>query len=139
MEEGLMAKLIDGKAIREQELDRLGRRVAELKSDGISPSLAVIIVGSDPASRIYVNNKKATCERTGIISIEHALPEETTTAELLELIDSLNADPAVNRARAHIARKGCRLLPPGECRQALDRQRSPCTLHSYGHGHNAGA
>lgn len=91
-----MAKLIDGKAIREQELDRLGRRVSELKSEGISPSLAVIIVGSDPASRIYVNNKKAACERTGIISIEHALPEETTTAELLELIDSLNADPAVS-------------------------------------------
>lgn len=91
-----MAKLIDGKAIREQELDRLGRRVSELKSEGISPSLAVIIVGSDHASRIYVNNKKAACERTGIISIEHALPEETTTAELLELIDSLNADPAVS-------------------------------------------
>ena len=70
-----MAKLIDGKAIREQELDRLGRRVSELKSEGISPSLAVIIVGSDHASRIYVNNKKAACERTGIISIEHALPE----------------------------------------------------------------
>lgn len=91
-----MAKLIDGKAIREQELDRLGRRVSELKSEGISPSLAVIIVGSDHASRIYVNNKKAACERTGIISIEHALPEETTTAELLELIDSLNVDPAVS-------------------------------------------
>lgn len=91
-----MAKLIDGKAIREQELDRLGRRVSELKSEGISPSLAVIIVGSDHASRIYVNNKKAACECTGIISIEHALPEETTTAELLELIDSLNADPAVS-------------------------------------------
>lgn len=91
-----MAKLIDGKAIREQELDRLGRRVSELKSEGISPSLAVIIVGSDHASRIYVNNKKAACECTGIISIEHALPDETTTAELLELIDSLNADPAVS-------------------------------------------
>ena len=91
-----MAKLIDGKAIREQELDRLGRRVSELKREGISPSLAVIIVGSDHASRIYVNNKKAACERTGIISIEHALPEETTTAELLKLIDSLNADPAVS-------------------------------------------
>lgn len=91
-----MAKLIDGKAIREQELDRLGRRVSQLKSEGISPSLAVIIVGSDHASRIYVNNKKAACERTGIISIEHALPEETTTAELLELIDSLNVDPAVS-------------------------------------------
>ena len=62
-----MAKLIDGKAIREQELDRLGRRVSELKSEGISPSLAVIIVGSDHASRIYVNNKKAAPAVSGIL------------------------------------------------------------------------
>lgn len=91
-----MTKLIDGKAIRECELDRIGRKVTELKGEGICPALAVIIVGNDPASRIYVNNKKAACERTGIISIEHALPEQTTTAELLELIDELNADESVS-------------------------------------------
>mgnify|MGYP003292083232 CR=1 FL=1 len=73
-----------------------GELVEKLKEKGILPTLAVIIVGSDPASRIYVNNKKAACERTGMRSLEYALPEETTTEELLELIDKLNADKSVN-------------------------------------------
>ena len=91
-----MAKLIDGKAIREFNLDKISEQVAGLKENGILPTLAVIIVGTDPASRIYVNNKKAACERTGMRSLEFALPEETTTEELLELIDKLNADKTVN-------------------------------------------
>lgn len=91
-----MAKLIDGKAIRETELDKLAVAVEKLKSEGVFPALAVIIVGSNPASRIYVNNKKAACERIGIRSLEYVLPEETTTEELLELIDTLNADSGVN-------------------------------------------
>ena len=91
-----MAKIIDGKAIREFNLDKISEQVEQLKAQGILPTLAVIIVGSDPASRIYVNNKKAACERTGMKSLEFALPEETTTEELLELIDKLNADKTVN-------------------------------------------
>ena len=91
-----MAKIIDGKAIREFNLDKISAQVAELKAKGVVPTLAVIIVGSDPASRIYVNNKKAACERTGMKSLEFALPEETTTAELLELIDRLNSDSSVS-------------------------------------------
>lgn len=91
-----MAKIIDGKAIREFNLDKISEQVEQLKVQGILPTLAVIIVGSDPASRIYVNNKKAACERTGMKSLEFALPEETTTEELLELIDKLNADKSVN-------------------------------------------
>ena len=91
-----MAKIIDGKAIREFNLDKISAQVAELKAKGVVPTLAVIIVGSDPASRIYVNNKKAACERTGMKSLEFALPEETTTAELLELIDRLNSDRSVS-------------------------------------------
>lgn len=89
-------KLIDGKAIREYNLDIIQNEVTELKNRGITPALAVIIVGSDPASRVYVNNKKAACERVGMKSLEFALPEETTTEELLALIDKLNADPEVN-------------------------------------------
>ena len=89
-------KLIDGKAIREYNLDKIQNEVTELKNRGITPALAVIIVGSDPASRVYVNNKKAACERVGMKSLEFALPEETTTEELLALIDKLNADPEVN-------------------------------------------
>lgn len=89
-------KLIDGKAIREYNLDKIQAEVTALKEQGILPALAVIIVGSDPASRVYVNNKKAACERVGMKSLEFALPEETTTEELLALIDKLNADPEVN-------------------------------------------
>ncbi len=91
-----MAKIFDGKAVREYNLDKIAEQVAVLKEKGVLPTLAVIIVGSDPASRIYVNNKKAACERTGMRSLEFALPEETTTEELLELIDKLNADKEVN-------------------------------------------
>ncbi len=91
-----MAKIIDGKKIREYNLDKIAEQVAQLKENGIEPALAVIIVGSDPASRIYVNNKKAACERVGMRSVEYALPEETTTEELLELIDKLNADKSIN-------------------------------------------
>ena len=91
-----MAKIFDGKAVREYNLDKIADQVAVLKEKGVLPTLAVIIVGSDPASRIYVNNKKAACERTGMRSLEYALPEETTTEELLELIDKLNADKEVN-------------------------------------------
>lgn len=91
-----MAKIFDGKAVREYNLDKIAEQVAVLKEKSVLPTLAVIIVGSDPASRIYVNNKKAACERTGMRSLEYALPEETTTEELLELIDKLNADKEVN-------------------------------------------
>ncbi len=91
-----MAKIIDGKKIREYNLDKIAEQVSELKENGIEPALAVIIVGSDPASRIYVNNKKAACERVGMRSVEYALPEETTTEQLLALIDELNADKSIN-------------------------------------------
>lgn len=91
-----MAKIIDGKKIRDYNLEKIGAEVAELKEKGTGVCLAVIIAGSDPASRIYVNNKKAACEKVGIRSLEYALPEETTTEQLLELIDTLNADASVN-------------------------------------------
>lgn len=91
-----MAKIIDGKKIRDYNLGILANEVAELKENGIETCLAVIIVGNDPASRIYVNNKKAACEKIGIKSLEFALPEETTTEELIALIDKLNADGSVN-------------------------------------------
>lgn len=91
-----MAKIIDGKTIRDYNLNLMKEEVAALNEQGIYPCLAVIIVGNNPASRVYVNNKKAACDKTGIISREYALPEETTTDELLELIDKLNADNEVS-------------------------------------------
>lgn len=92
----MMARIIDGKLVSQSVKDGVAADVAALGSDSISVCLAVIIVGNNPASRVYVNNKKKACEATGIISREYALPEETTMDELLSLIDELNADKAVN-------------------------------------------
>ena len=91
-----MNKLIDGKAISANVKDRVAEGVAKLNEKGVSVCLAVIIVGEDPASKVYVANKKKACEALGIISREYALPENTTEEELLELINSLNNDKAVN-------------------------------------------
>lgn len=90
-------RIIDGKAIS-QEIEReLADRVEKIKSDyGFTPGLAVVIVGNDPASRTYVNSKKKACERLGIYSEEHALPEETTQEELVALVKRLNEDPKIH-------------------------------------------
>ncbi len=91
-----MAQIIDGKAISARIKDELKQEISALKEKGIHPGLAVVIVGNDPASRIYVNLKKRDCEELGILSREYALPEETTEEELLELIDELNRDSSIN-------------------------------------------
>lgn len=91
-----MAKLIDGKAVAASVRADVAREVAELKKQGIVPGLAVVIVGDDPASQIYVRNKRRACENTGIYSEEYALPENTTQQELLELINRLNRDPKIS-------------------------------------------
>ncbi len=86
-----MAKLIDGKAIAATVRAEVAQEVAELQErDGVTPGLAVVIVGNDPASRTYVNNKKKACAEAGIYSEEYALPAETTQQELLDLIQVLN-------------------------------------------------
>lgn len=91
-----MTQIIDGKAISAQIKDELKVKVAELKAQGIQVTLAVIQVGNDPASSVYVGNKKKACEYTGIRSLAYELPEETTQAELLELISELNSREDVN-------------------------------------------
>jgi len=91
-----MAKIIDGKVISAAVKERVKNEVAELKSKGITVGLAVIIVGEDPASKVYVANKKKACEALGIISEEYALPESTTQEELLALIDELNNKKSIN-------------------------------------------
>lgn len=88
--------LIDGKLVSKKICDGVSTEVAELNKKGIEACLAVIIVGDDPASRVYVNNKKKKCAAVGIKSLEFALPAETTQEELLALIEKLNADKAVN-------------------------------------------
>ena len=91
-----MAKLIDGKMISKQIKDELKEKVSELKANGKEICLAVIQVGNDPASSVYVGNKKKACEYIGIKSLAYELPEETTELELLEIIDKLNKDDSVN-------------------------------------------
>ena len=85
-----MAKIIDGKAVSAAVKAQVAEEVAALREKNIVPGLAVIIVGDDPASRVYVNNKKKACEALGIYSEEHALPADTTEQELLALVESLN-------------------------------------------------
>lgn len=91
-----MAKIIDGKAVSQFVKDEVKKEVSALGEKGVSVGLAVIIVGNDPASRTYVNNKKKACEATGIISEEYALPDDTTMDELLALIKELNAKKSIN-------------------------------------------
>ena len=91
-----MAKLIDGKRISAEIKDELKREVAEWKAKGKEAALAVIQVGNDPASSVYVRNKKRACEYIGIGSLNYELPEETTEAELLDLIAELNAKKEVS-------------------------------------------
>ena len=91
-----MYKLIDGKEVSNHVKTKVKEEVEALKEKGIEPALAVIIVGNDPASRVYVNNKKKACEFTGMRSVEYALPEETTQEELLAIIDKLNGDDSIN-------------------------------------------
>lgn len=91
-----MAQLIDGKLISKQIKDELKDKVAELKAQGKEICLAVIQVGNDPASSVYVGNKKKACEYIGIKSLAYELPEATTEDELLEIINKLNNDSAVH-------------------------------------------
>lgn len=91
-----MSRIIDGKAISAYVKDRVKTGVAELNQKGVTVGLAVIIVGEDPASKVYVANKKKACEALGIISEEYALPETTTEQELLDLINELNNKKSIN-------------------------------------------
>jgi methylenetetrahydrofolate dehydrogenase (NADP+)/methenyltetrahydrofolate cyclohydrolase len=90
------ATILDGKAIAAKVKDQVKMQTAELRAKGIFPGLAVIIVGSNPASRVYVNSKKKDCFEVGIRSEEYALPETTTQTELLELINNLNSKKEIS-------------------------------------------
>ena len=91
-----MGELISGKAISASINEELRKEVEKLKSNGIEPCLAVVLVGEDPASEVYVRNKKRTCGEVGIRSVGHDLPASTTQEELEKLVQSLNDDPKVH-------------------------------------------
>lgn len=91
-----MATIIDGKAIAAKFRSKIAAGVQELAESGVVPGLAVVLVGDDPASRVYVSMKEKACKAAGIFSVEHALPASTSEGELLALIDRLNSDPQIH-------------------------------------------
>lgn len=92
----MTAKIIDGKALSRRLREDFRLRVAKLGDQGLTPGLAVILVGDNPASKVYVGNKVKACEECGVSSFHHALPLEASEAEVLALIRRLNADPTVH-------------------------------------------
>ncbi len=89
-------RILDGKAVAAAVLEECRSETAALKQQGITPGLAVVLVGSDPASAVYVGSKARTCADLGFHSVKIELPEETTQEELLKVVADLNADPAVH-------------------------------------------
>ncbi|MBR2382814.1 MAG: bifunctional methylenetetrahydrofolate dehydrogenase/methenyltetrahydrofolate cyclohydrolase, partial [Anaerotignum sp.] len=92
----MKAQLIDGKLISAEIKAEAAEEAAALKEQGIEPCLAVVLVGDNSASKVYVSNKEKACEAVGIRSVSHVLPEATTEEELLNLIDELNKDASVH-------------------------------------------
>ncbi|MCI8650773.1 MAG: bifunctional methylenetetrahydrofolate dehydrogenase/methenyltetrahydrofolate cyclohydrolase FolD [Anaerotruncus sp.] len=91
-----MAKLIDGKAISAALREQIKQETRLLAEQGITPGLAVVIVGEDPASQVYVRNKEKACEEVGFYSEKYALPAQTTQEELLALVEKLNHKPDID-------------------------------------------
>ena len=92
----MAAKIIDGKAIAQEMQDEMKGDVEKLVEKGVTPCLEVILVGENPASKVYVRNKERACERIGIISETHRLPEDISEEEILRLIDEFNNNPKVH-------------------------------------------
>src|SRR5208282_1891438 len=93
---GQRDNVIDGRAIAAQILRELAQRVAELKQRGVTPGLAFVRIGEDPASKVYVGRKEKACAELGVFSEIHVLPENTSEAELLALVSKLNSDPRLH-------------------------------------------
>lgn len=93
----MTANIIDGKVIAKQVRSTVANRVAARINQGLrAPGLAVVLVGQDPASQVYVGSKRKACEEVGFVSKSYDLPADTSEAQLLELVDSLNQDPSVD-------------------------------------------
>src|SRR5437773_11830639 len=111
-----MAKLIDGRAIADKIYVDLRRDIAEAKSRGLTPGLAVILVGDNPASRTYVRSKDKMCRELGLYSVKLELPASTTHRELLARVEELNRDSAIHGVLVH--------APPPELIDEAARARS---------------
>ena len=127
-----MAQIIDGKKIAANVKAQVREEVEALKAKGAKPGLAVVLVGNNPASRVYVSNKEKDCAECGFASYEYALPEETTEAELLELVEKLNGDPTVNGILVQLP------LPKQICEQTILHAISPAKDVDAFHPENVG-
>ena len=127
-----MAIIIDGKKVSAQVKEQVRIETEELVKKGIKPGLAVIIVGDDPASRVYVNNKKKACEKVGFLSKEFALPATTTQEELLSLVKELNEDREINGILCQLP------LPKGLDEKAVIEAISPLKDVDAFHASNVG-
>ena len=134
-----MAQIIDGKRIAKEIKDKLKEEVSVLKERGTKICLAVIQVGQDAASSVYVNNKKKACAYIGIDSVSYELKEATTEAELVELIEKLNHTEKVHGILVQLplhtydfTGQGCRRISSGERGTALARRDRICILHTGG-------
>lgn len=127
-----MAVIIDGKAVSAAVRAEVAAEVEALKQKGITPGLAVIIVGDDPASRVYVNNKKKACAEVGMYSEEFALPADTTEEELLALVASLNGRSDINGILCQLP------LPAGLSDKAIIEAISPAKDVDAFHAQNVG-
>lgn len=127
-----MAIIIDGKKVSAQVKEQVRIETEELVKKGIKPGLAVIIVGDDPASRVYVNNKKKACEKVGFLSKEFALPATTTQDELLALVNELNEDKEINGILCQLP------LPKGLDEKAVIEAISPLKDVDAFHASNVG-
>ena len=127
-----MAQIIDGKKIAANVKAEVRAEVEKLKAAGKNPGLAVVLVGNNPASRVYVSNKEKDCAECGFQSYEYALPEETTEAELLALIDKLNADSNVDGILVQLP------LPKQICEQTVLHAISPAKDVDAFHPENVG-
>ncbi|MFD0978086.1 bifunctional methylenetetrahydrofolate dehydrogenase/methenyltetrahydrofolate cyclohydrolase FolD [Tropicimonas aquimaris] len=93
----MTAQIIDGKAFAASIREKVAGHVARLKQDhGLTPGLAVVLVGEDPASQVYVRNKGKQTKEAGMLSVEHRLPDTASEAEILALVETLNADPSIH-------------------------------------------
>ncbi len=127
-----MAIIIDGKKVSAEVKEQVRIETEELVKKGIKPGLAVIIVGDDPASRVYVNNKKKACEKVGFLSKEFALPATTTQEELLALVNELNEDKEINGILCQLP------LPKGLDEKAVIEAISPLKDVDAFHASNVG-
>ncbi len=128
----MAARIIDGRALAARVREQLTVRTAELAARGVTPGLAVVLVGDDPASQIYVRNKGRACEKTGIRAIDHRLPASTEQAELMALVARLNADPEVDGILVQLPLPV--QLDPAAVQDAIDPKKDVDGLHPHSLG-----